>query len=54
MGYDTARHPAQLYEAIICLLVFGLLMYLFWKTNAGTIKGFLTGIFFITVFGQGF
>ncbi|MBK7129143.1 MAG: prolipoprotein diacylglyceryl transferase [Crocinitomicaceae bacterium] len=49
-----ARHPAQLYEAIICLLVFGLLMYLFWKTNAGTIKGFLTGIFFITVFGSRF
>jgi len=49
-----ARHPAQLYEAIIYLLVFGLLMFLFWKTNASRLKGFLTGIFFVTVFGARF
>lgn len=49
-----ARHPAQLYEAIIYLLIFGLLMFLFWKTNASRLKGFLTGVFFITVFGARF
>ena len=45
------RHPAQLYEAIFYLLVFGLLFFLYWKTNAARIKGFLLGAFFITVFG---
>ncbi|MBI3135256.1 MAG: prolipoprotein diacylglyceryl transferase [Bacteroidetes bacterium] len=49
-----ARHPAQLYEAICYFLIFGLLMYLFWKTNASRLKGFLTGVFFITIFGSRF
>jgi phosphatidylglycerol:prolipoprotein diacylglycerol transferase len=48
------RHPAQLYEAIFYFLIFGLIFYLYWKTNASALKGFLTGIFFITVFGSRF
>jgi phosphatidylglycerol:prolipoprotein diacylglycerol transferase len=49
-----ARHPAQLYEAIIYFLIFGLMMYLFWKTNSAQLKGFLLGVFFITIFGARF
>lgn len=49
-----ARHPAQLYEALICFLIFGVLMFLFWKTNASRLTGFLSGVFFITVFGSRF
>jgi len=45
------RHPAQLYEAICYLFIFILLMYLFWKTNASQLKGFLLGVFFVTLFG---
>ena len=45
------RHPAQLYEAICYLFIFILLMYLFWKTNASALKGFLLGVFFVTLFG---
>lgn len=45
------RHPAQLYEAICYLLIFILLMVLYWKTNASALKGFLLGIFFVTLFG---
>lgn len=49
-----ARHPAQLYEAIIYLLIFALLMFLYWKTNSSQLKGLLVGTFFITVFGARF
>lgn len=49
-----ARHPSQLYEAIVCLFIFGLLMYLYWKTTAPSAEGFLMGVFFITIFGSRF
>ncbi|UKN02764.1 prolipoprotein diacylglyceryl transferase [Paracrocinitomix mangrovi] len=45
------RYPAQLYEAIFYFITFGILFFLYWKTNAGKIKGFLLGVFFILVFG---
>lgn len=48
------RYPAQMYEAFCYLLIFGLLMWLFWRTNASKIKGFLLGAFFIFVFGVRF
>ena len=48
------RHPAQLYEAIAYLLVFGLLIFLYWKTNASRLTGFLLGIFFTLSFGARF
>lgn len=44
------RHPAQVYEALAYLLIFGVMMYLFWKTNAARLKGFLIGAFFVMVF----
>ena len=47
---NVPRHPAQLYEAIYCLILFAFLFYM-WKTRRGEIKdGFLTGWFLIVVF----
>jgi len=44
------RHPAQLYEAICYLFSFGILMYMYWKTNAKEIAGRLIGAFFMLIF----
>ena len=45
------RYPAQLFEAIFYIFIFAFLLWLYWKTNAGRLTGFLTGVFFITIFG---
>ncbi len=45
------RHPSQLYEALAYLAIFGLLMFLYWKTNEGSKPGRLFGWFFSLVFG---
>ncbi len=39
------RHPAQLYEAIGCLIIFGVLMWLYWKKDWGKYSGKLFGVF---------
>lgn len=53
--YDpTPRHPAQLYEAIIYLMIFGILMYLFWKKSAWKQPGLIFGTFLILMFGARF
>lgn len=44
------RHPTQLYEAICYLAFFGVLFYLFWKTNIKQQQGKLFGLFLILVF----
>jgi len=48
------RHPAQLYEGLCYLVIFGVLMWLYWRTNAFKIRGFLLGAFFILLFGVRF
>lgn len=45
------RHPTQIYEALAYLAVFGILAYLFFRTNARNRLGMLSGVFFIGVFG---
>ncbi len=45
------RHPSQLYEALTYLAIFGLLMYLYWKTNEGHKPGKLFGWFMTLTFG---
>ncbi len=47
---DSACHPTQLYEAGTYLLLFGLLMWMYWKRNAEERPGLLLGVFFIGVF----
>ena len=51
---EVPRHPAQLYEAIYCLLLFFFLFYL-WETKRQTLpEGFLTGLFLIILFSLRF
>ncbi len=46
----TPRHPAQLYEAGAYILVFGILFFLYWKTNAREKLGYLFGMFLVLLF----
>ncbi len=46
MGEDFARHPTQIYEGLGYILVFALLFYMYWKTNAAEKTGLLFGTFF--------
>jgi len=43
-------HPTQIYEAACYLLLFGLLMWMYWKKNAQERPWLITGIFFIGIF----
>ena len=45
-----ACHPTQIYEALCYFALFGLLMWLYWKKNAGERPGLIFGIFFIGIF----
>ena len=47
---DVPRHPAQLYEAIYCLILFAFLFYMWSKKRKEIKDGFLTGWFFVVVF----
>ncbi len=44
------RHPVQLYESICYLLIFVLLIAVYRQWRAQTPRGFLLGLFFVTVF----
>ncbi len=53
--YDAAGnllpcHPTQLYEAAAYLIIFALLLWLYWKKDAGSYNGLLTGVGFTGVF----
>jgi prolipoprotein diacylglyceryltransferase len=51
---DVPRHPAQLYEAIYCFVLFAFLFYT-WSKKRNEIKdGFLTGWFLIIYFALRF
>jgi len=49
-GETVAKHPTQLYEAFAYLFTFLLLNWMYWKTNAKSKTGLISGIFFIIVF----
>jgi phosphatidylglycerol---prolipoprotein diacylglyceryl transferase len=52
--YAIARHPAQLYESISCVLLFALLFWM-WHSGKGQLaEGRLFGIFLIVCFGLRF
>jgi phosphatidylglycerol---prolipoprotein diacylglyceryl transferase len=47
---NVPRHPAQLYEAIYCFILFASLFYL-WKSRRSTLyNGVFTGLFLIIIF----
>ncbi|MDE6454156.1 MAG: prolipoprotein diacylglyceryl transferase [Muribaculaceae bacterium] len=50
----VACHPTQLYEAFTYLALFGLMMYMYWRRNAGERPGLLFGTFLVGVFGARF
>lgn len=49
-----ARHPAQLYEAICYVFVFGILLFLYWKTNVRERLGYLFGLFLVLLWSVRF
>lgn len=44
------RHPAQMYESLAYLAIFGIMSYLFWQTNLRWKKGFLSGTLITLIF----
>lgn len=52
--YSLPSHPTQIYEALCYLALFGLLMWMYWKKNAGERPGLIFGVFFIVLFGTRF
>lgn len=49
-----AKHPAQLYEAILYVVVFLILFFLYWKTDAKQKHGLLFGYFLILLWSVRF
>ncbi|MBR5532452.1 MAG: prolipoprotein diacylglyceryl transferase [Bacteroidales bacterium] len=52
--YSPTSHPTQIYEALSYLSLFAVLMFLYWKRDAGDKRGLLFGIFMLWVFGSRF
>lgn len=50
MYLGQAVHPTQIYEAICYFLLFGLLMWMYWKKNAERRPGLIFGVFLIGIF----
>lgn len=50
LGDDVARHPAQLYESLSCLVLFIVLYFLYQKKQGNIPEGQFFGIFLIYVF----
>lgn len=48
------RHPTQLYEAFCYVLIFALLMFMYWKTNARKKIGLLFGTFLVSLWSVRF
>lgn len=51
---NIPRHPGQLYEAIYCLLLFGLLFWIYYKKGNRLNNGILTGLFLTILFSLRF
>ncbi len=50
MYEGQAVHPTQIYEALCYFLLFGLLMWMYWKKNAEKRPGLIFGVFLIGIF----
>lgn len=49
-----AKHPTQLYESISYILVFVVLYFMYWKTNAREKQGYLLGMFLVLLWSVRF
>jgi prolipoprotein diacylglyceryl transferase len=47
---DRGCHPTQVYEALVYLALFGLAMWLYWKTNAKAKQGLILGVCITGIF----
>jgi prolipoprotein diacylglyceryl transferase len=54
LGEDFPRHPAQLYEAFCYLIIFGILMFVYWKTDKKQKLGYIFGLFFALLWSARF
>ena len=52
--FTEPSHPTQIYEAICYLCLFALLMWMYWRRNAGERCGLLFGVFFVWLFTSRF
>lgn len=52
--YTITSHPTQIYESLSYLILFGVLMFMYWKRDAGDKRGLLFGTFLLWVFGSRF
>lgn len=43
-------HPTQIYEALVYLAIFGIAMYMYWKTNAKEKEGLIFGVCIAAIF----
>lgn len=50
----TPKHPTQLYEAFGYVIVFAILYFLYWKTNARLKQGYLFGVFLVLLWSVRF
>ena len=46
----SPMHPTQIYEAIYCLITFGVTYWLYWKREAHKRTGLIFGVFLIGIF----
>ncbi|MDA3927552.1 MAG: prolipoprotein diacylglyceryl transferase [Prolixibacteraceae bacterium] len=53
-GETLAKHPTQLYEALAYFITFLVMRYMYWKTDAKSKVGLLSGVFFVMVFSARF
>ena len=49
-GETLPAHPTQIYEALCYFILFGVLMWMYWKRNAEERPWLITGVFFIGIF----
>ena len=47
---SITMHPTQIYEAIYCLITFGVTYWLYWKREAHKRTGLIFGVFLIGIF----
>lgn len=50
----TAKHPTQLYEAFGYILVFAVVYYMYWKTDARKKLGYIFGVFLVLLWAVRF
>lgn len=53
-GESVPKHPTQIYEALVCLITFFLLLHLYWRKKGRHTEGVLFGLFLIIIFSTRF